>query len=114
MIIQATISVSLILIFLFYMANSRRRALSVVAAVTGTVAGLVLTWQPDLATVLAQSVGLGRGADLIFYCWVLISMALFLNIHFRQTEIRQHLTNLVREIAIAEARAKQTDRGDAA
>ena len=38
-----------------------------------TLAGLSFAVAPDIAADLAHRVGIGRGADLIMYCFILIS-----------------------------------------
>ncbi|MBA2587442.1 MAG: DUF2304 domain-containing protein [Alphaproteobacteria bacterium] len=66
-----------------------------------SVAGLVLIWKPDLANVLARWVGIGRGADLILYCFVVVGMIVTLNVHLRVNAQRTMITELARSIALA-------------
>lgn len=109
MIIQILLSFGLGFILLFYLANSRRASPTSVFAVLGAGSGLVFVWNPQLATKIAEMLGVGRGADLLFYCWVMISIALFLSVHFKFRQLNQQITDLVREIAIADARAGLLD-----
>lgn len=63
--------------------------------------GLYFVWFPDVATKIANSVGIGRGADLLFYTWIIFSIGVLINLHMK---IRQHLnliTELSRHIAIS-------------
>jgi len=63
-------------------------------------AGLYFVWFPDMATRIANAVGIGRGSDLLFYTWIIFSIGVLINLHMK---IRQHLnliTQLSRHIAI--------------
>ena len=65
------------------------------------VAGLVFIWYPELSNSLAKLVGVHRGADLMFYIWIIISMFVILNLHIRNRSIDRKLAAIVREIALA-------------
>jgi hypothetical protein len=108
MIIQVLLSFGLSFIILFYLANSRRNSPTNMFALFGAGSGLIFVWNPQLANDVARFLGVGRGADLIFYCWVMISIALFLNIHLKFRQQSELLTDLIRKTAIAEARARKT------
>ena len=64
------------------------------------VVGLVLIWRPDLANVFAHWVGVGRGADLIMYCFVVIGLIVTLNVHLRVKGNLAMITELARTIAL--------------
>lgn len=81
----------------------RERKLSpIVGLATPSVAafGIAVTLQPDAANVIAHFLGVGRGADLIFYLWTLLSALLIANIHFRLRQQKSMLTTLTRELAL--------------
>ena len=40
--------------------------------------GLIIIWYPEVANSLAELVGVGRGADLLLYSWIVISMFVIL------------------------------------
>ena len=65
--------------------------------------GAYLIWMPAEATVLAHSLGIGRGADLILYVWVLISFASLLVLYLNIKGQDQTITALARKIALLEA-----------
>lgn len=64
--------------------------------------GIAVTW-PSLTSRIAQSVGIGRGADLLLYVTVPIMLAGFWMLYLRLRYLRRELTLMVRHIAIAEA-----------
>ena len=74
-------------------------ALLVISAV-----GVVIVWAPDLAVTLAELAGVGRGADLVLYCYSAISFVMILNLGLKQRELHQSITRLARHIAIATPR----------
>jgi hypothetical protein len=77
------------------------------------LAGLYFVWQPDSANRLANDVGIGRGADLILYVWVILSMLVGLNLHLRLRTQAEQTTRLARTLAILEAR-KANDEANSA
>jgi hypothetical protein len=65
------------------------------------IAGLFFVWVPSATTYVAELVGIGRGADLIFYLWVCISLILLLNLHLKLRTQQEMITQLARAIALA-------------
>ncbi len=100
MIFQGLLTVSLLAIVLYSIALRRKIPLLGNVAIGATLAALVLVWRPDLASRLANRLGIGRGADLIFYCWVVISMVMILNLHMKLRLQAESMTDLVRRLAI--------------
>ena len=66
-----------------------------------TAAGLAVAW-PDATTSVARIVGLGRGANLLLYCAVLVMIVGFLMIYVRLRQLRREMTLLVRHLALRE------------
>jgi small membrane protein len=61
--------------------------------------GEVLVLFPDLANRIAQFVGVGRGADLILYAFIVVTLGLILNLHLRLHAMHQDMTQLARRMA---------------
>ncbi len=74
-----------------------------------SIVGIVLVLHPDWSSRLAQMLGVGRGADLIFYIWTVLSVLLIANIHFRLRYQKEMLTTLARELALLAARRQPND-----
>ncbi len=68
-----------------------------------SLAAAVATIWPELTMKLANALGIGRGADLIFYCAVLAMLIGFWMTYIRLRHLRREITLLVRQIAIMEA-----------
>ena len=75
---------------------------SLIWALVWLVAGGAIIWH-DVTSVIARALGIGRGADLVLYCAVVVMMVGFLMVYVRMRRIRRELTLLVRELAIREA-----------
>jgi hypothetical protein len=95
------IIVATVIAFLFYAFRLRtvlrdRLIFTVIVAL-----GVLLALYPDLSTRAANAIGIGRGADLLFYMFLLFS--LFYNVHLatRLRTIDAQITRLVRDTAIA-------------
>lgn len=99
---------ALLLGMLAYAGVAARRT-RLVAGLIGlaALAGLFFVWSPDAANRLAHDVGIGRGADLVLYVWVILSMLVGLNLHLRLRNQAELTTRLARTLALLEAR---TDR----
>jgi hypothetical protein len=98
---QLLLTVSLLGIGLYAVALRRKIALLGNMAILVTMMAMFLVWWPDLATRLAKFFGVGRGVDLIFYCWVIISMMMILNLHLKIRIQTETITELIRQLAIA-------------
>jgi small membrane protein len=65
--------------------------------------GVLLVLFPALATRLANLVGIGRGADLVFYLFVIGSLFLSAHLLARLREAERSITRLVRRMAVEQA-----------
>jgi hypothetical protein len=71
-------------------------------------AGLIL--EPSSATRIAQAFGIGRGADLVFYCAILAGLAAALYFYARFRSLEVLLTGLIRREALAHPRVGGSDQ----
>ncbi len=55
---------------------------------------------PESSNKVADILGVGRGADLITYLFIVIGYGGFQLLYFRQQEIRANQSSIVREIAL--------------
>jgi small membrane protein len=100
MIIQVLLIAGL-LFCLFYAVTHRQqsRSLSRVASVVALL-GIYLVLFPERTNDIAHAVGVGRGADLILYCWLIISICVSLNLQLQIMELHGLMTKLARQIAL--------------
>ena len=59
--------------------------------------------RPGLTIVVAKALGIGRGADLVLYCTVIVMLVGFFMVYARLRRLRRDLTLLTRHLAIRDA-----------
>jgi small membrane protein len=104
MIIQILLTLGLLVVIPYAYAQRVTSHVIPVAMTTIGVVGLYFVWLPDHANDLAHLVGVGRGADLILYCWIVISLIVALNLHIVARSNLRLITELARHIALSEPR----------
>lgn len=104
MIARFVLTVLLLGVVLYSWNEYRRAPVVGFLAMIASLIGTYFVWSPAQATVLAEYVGVGRGADLVIYLWVVISLIIFLNLHLKLRAQMEVITVLARELAFANAR----------
>jgi len=112
MIAQFVLSILLAGIVVYAWSEYARSPVVAVLTLLVASAGLYFVWMPDHSTQLAETVGIGRGVDLILYIWVCLSLIVLLNLHLKLRTQMELITALARKIALADARPAraQTER----
>jgi hypothetical protein len=100
MIIQFMLTAGVCLCLLYAFNQFKQWPVSLAIALVA-IFGLVIIWYPEVANSLAVWVGVSRGADLLFYAWILISMFVILNLHIRNRSIDRKIAIILREVALA-------------
>ncbi len=113
MIFQIGALAVLALLVLYAFGQRRRSGPLSYGIILAALVGAALVSLPDLSTTLAHAVGVGRGADLIFYVFMLIVFAAIANLHLRLRAHSEVVTLLAREVALATAKmpAGQSEPG---
>ena len=101
----ALVIVALIIIAILSRIARRRSkpATSIMWLLLWSAAGTAI-WLPELTTTIAHTLGIERGADLVFYCAVLGGLTGFFLVYLQQRKTRRLLTLLVRQLAIDSAK----------
>lgn len=60
----------------------------------------VIVWIPDITQRLADLLGIGRGADLIFYLSILVLFYLIFKIYIKIERVERDITKIVRKDSI--------------
>lgn len=68
------------------------------------LAAAVAIARPDLTVIVARSLGIARGADLVSYVAILSGLAGFFVVYLRLRHVEAVLTDVVRELALRGAR----------
>ncbi len=70
------------------------------------LAVLVIVWQPDLSTQLANRLGVGRGADLVTYFSLAALFYLMFRLTVRLERMEKNITKIVRRLALKDIEGK--------
>ncbi len=79
-------------------------------AVVWLAAALAIA-RPDWIQSLADAVGIHRGADLVFYVFVLAFLGASFFFYSRLVRMQRQMTQMVRHLALQEARRGAADQG---
>ena len=71
------------------------------------IAAVVFILFPDITNSIANKLGVGRGADLVFYTSILIFWFVILKLYSKIRKLEQTHTEIIRKEAIREAEKKQ-------
>ena len=110
MIASIVLSALLCGILVYAWSEQRRVPLVATCTIIATAAGLYFVWFPSQANMLADLVGVGRGADLILYLWVLISLLILFNLHLKLRSQMELITELAREVALLRTELSRQDK----
>jgi len=75
------------------------------------VVGIVLLAWPGLSSTVAGFVGIGRGADLVFYLFIVFCLFRFVSQAASTRRLEERLTEVVREQALVNARPPWSSDG---
>lgn len=98
-----------ILVVLVLISRSRDLIVERSFTILVTLAGVYFVIFPDSASKIANLVGIGRGADLIFYLFIVFSWFWFASTSAKMRKTEKRLTEIVRQVAIANPSGKQPD-----
>src|SRR5262245_66349080 len=103
MIAQVVLSLLLGIVIVYAWGEYRRSPIVAALSCAVSLMGFYFVWIPSHATRVAELFGIGRGADLVLYLWVCISLIVLLNLHLKLRTPHELLTALARSIALANA-----------
>jgi hypothetical protein len=100
MIIQGILICGLFLCLVYaYLQRRNSRWISIAISAT-SIAGVYFVLVPERTTEIARLLGVGRGADLILYCWIVISLIVSVSLQFKILNLQEAITELTRELAL--------------
>lgn len=107
MLIQVILIISLILLGTSLVRSrhsSRTKAYKKLLLFLAIIFAVIIVLFPDVATEIANMVGVGRGADLLLYGVTVTLIFVMLNNYIKDLENQKKLTLLARKIAILESK----------
>lgn len=92
------------LLFFFIYAVQQRKKFFLVSAMISffSVFGIFLVIFPEISNSIANILGVGRGADLLLYFFVVGGAIVVFNLHLKNRVLMDKHTKIVRHIAILE------------
>lgn len=94
---------TLIGLFILYVARLRNVARDRVVYLCLAVLGLGLVLQPELTNRVAAALGIGRGADLVFYVFIVYCLFHFASTAVALRRLQDNLTAVTQALALREA-----------
>lgn len=74
----------------------------------------IVTVIPQTTSWIASAVGVGRGVDLVIYCSIIALFYAVFRLFVRIEQMERHITGLVREVGLRDARLEEEkDKRDA-
>ena len=68
------------------------------------IAAAVAIARPSITVSIAKFLGIGRGADLVFYCAILGTLIALFLVYLRFKRLEREITTIVRHIALRDDR----------
>ncbi|MDZ4794696.1 MAG: DUF2304 domain-containing protein [Bacteroidota bacterium] len=93
-------------IAVYFFIRLRNSLLDILLLLVLIAAAIVFILFPDITNQLANKLGVGRGADLVFYTSIIIFWFVILKLYARIRKLEQLLTSILRNKAIEEAQEK--------
>jgi small membrane protein len=110
MIVQILLSLGLAGCLLYVVSIGRTHRLFRFALGLTILIGMVFVWYPELTNRLAKLVGVGRGADLVMYVWIVLNLFFIARLHIKLREQAQAFTELARQMALKDAQSPDIDK----
>ena len=101
--VQIILIAGLLLIIAYVYLRLRSAMVDAIVFILLGLVGTVFVIFPELTTRVANAIGIGRGADMIFYFSILFFGFVCLKLYARVRKLEQQLTKIIRDIAIFQA-----------
>lgn len=100
--IQLLLITSVVLITVYFFTRMHNSLLDLILLLMLVGTALVFILFPDLTSSLAHRLGVGRGADLVFYLSIVIFWFVILKLYARIRRLEGTVTELIRKDALKE------------
>lgn len=98
--IQVLLVSGVVVIVLYYVFKLRSALIDLVVLFAFSVIAVYFILFPEYSNVIAHKLGVGRGADLLFYVCILFFLFIIMKLFARIRRLEQSLTELVRNDAM--------------
>lgn len=101
--IKILLTTGVAFIAVYFFIRLRNSLFDIILLLLLITAAILFILFPDITNTLANKLGVGRGADLVFYTSILIFWFVILKLYARIRRLEQIITKVVRKDAIDEA-----------
>ena len=101
--IQVVLTAGIIIIAAYMYLRLRNTFLDLILVLLFLITGIVFVIFNEITDKMAHFLGIGRGADMIFYLGLLFLFFLMLKLYARLRRVEENLTELVRKKSIEDA-----------
>lgn len=102
--IQILLIGGVLAIFVYYISRFRSAFVDLLLLSVFAALAVFFILFPDYTNVIAKKLGVGRGADLLFYLCILLFLFILIKLFARIRRLEKKLTELVRKQAKDEAK----------
>jgi small membrane protein len=110
--IQVLLICGVVAIFLYYLFRLRSALMDLVLIALFSGLAIFFILSPQSTSAIAHRLGVGRGADMLFYICILFFLFVILKLFARVRRLEATLTELVRQQAKSEAIPVTRDRDE--
>lgn len=110
--IQILLISGIVIIIVYYLSRFRNALIDLVILFLFAGLGIFFIIFPEYANSLAHYLGVGRGADLLFYSCILFFLFIVLKLFARIRRLESAFTEFVRQQAKQEAQDKCEEKED--
>lgn len=103
---------ALLLLFAMYIVRLRSTAMDRLTYLGLALVGAVLILYADRTNTIAKALGIGRGADLMFYFFIVFCLFHFATTAATMRRMQRDLTTLAQRLALRDAGVKVVDHPD--
>ena len=107
--IQIILLTGILFIGIYYFVRWQKKVLDIVVVVGMIICAAVFVLFPDATSAIATKLGVGRGADLVFYLSILTFWFLILKLYSRIRRLEQMFTRAIQSDAIQTAKTFPTN-----
>ena len=104
--IQILLITAIVLIAVYFFVRLHNSILDILLLFLLVSAALIFTFYPGVTNVIAHKLGVGRGADLVFYFSIVIFWFVIIKLYVRIRKLEKIVTDVVRKDALSEADKK--------
>jgi hypothetical protein len=95
--IQVLLITSILFTAIYFLVRLRNRIFDVLLLLLLMSVSVLLVLFPDWTSILAKRLGVGRGADLVFYACIVLFWFVLLKFYTKLRQLEQQITSLTRK-----------------